>query len=60
MMLTACGAQETYDSVILQAFGLSRVLISYPHNLRPVIAIVGRGYECCGPASRVRRTRGKN
>ena len=57
--LTACRAQETYDSVILQAFGLSRVLIPYPHNFRPVIAIMRRRYECCGPAPRV-CTRGKN
>jgi hypothetical protein len=60
-MLTACRAQETYDSVILQTLGLSRVLISYPQNFRPVIAIMRCRYECCGPAPGPRvRTRRKN
>jgi hypothetical protein len=53
-MLTARRAQETYDSVVLHAFGLPGVLILYPQDFGRVVAIVGCRYEGCGPVPRER------
>jgi hypothetical protein len=48
-MLTARRAQEAHDPVVLYAFELPRVLISYSENFRRILAVVRHGYEGCGP-----------